>query len=249
MVAKKNKTKWIIKTSGEVSYEVNEGEKVAMGRLLARVKPKVVESFNLAQFFGKLGTEKLEQLNQNFKNTWVNSGDLLCLTGGLFPKKICFPMSGNFLEIDEFGNLKIERIEEEEKEIKAPVKSKVSKIEPEKIVLDFEAIEVSGEGIVEGKAWGSGEIKIINDIRELKSSLKGEVLFSHNVDRPFLLKAEVVGVTAIVTDVEVELEEVSLGLPMLKLTKEAWGEVMKYKGKQASVLVNSRVGRLLIVLE
>ncbi|HOR02049.1 MAG TPA: hypothetical protein PKZ92_02210 [Candidatus Woesebacteria bacterium] len=249
MVVKKNKTKWIIKTIGEVSHEVSEGEKVTVGKLLAWVKPKVVESFSLAQFFGKLSTEKLEQLNQNFKNSWVNSGDLLCLTGGLFPKKICFPMSGNFLEIDEFGNLKIERVEDEEKEIKAPVKSKVSKIEPEKIVLDFEAIEVSGEGIIEGKAWGNGEIKIIDDIRELKSSLKGEVLFSHNIDRPFLLKAEVVGVTAIVTDTEVKSGEIDLGLPMLKLTKETWKEVMRYKGKQASVLVNSRVGRLLIVLE
>lgn len=115
--------------------------------------------------------------------------------------------------------------------------------------MDFEAIEVSGEGIIEGKAWGNGEIKIIDDIRELKSSLKGEVLFSHNIDRPFLLKAEVVGVTAIVTDTEVKSGEIDLGLPMLKLTKETWKEVMRYKGKQASVLVNSRVGRLLIVLE
>jgi len=56
-------------------------------------------------------------------------------------------------------------------------------------------------------------------------------------------------VTAIVTDTEVKSGEIDLGLPMLKLTKETWKEVMRYKGKQASVLVNSRVGRLLIVLE
>ncbi|HNZ84671.1 MAG TPA: hypothetical protein PKH59_02290, partial [Candidatus Woesebacteria bacterium] len=81
----KNKTKWIIRTVGEVSYEVSEGDRVVAGKLLAKVKPKVVESFNFAQFFGKLDGEKLEQLNQSFKNSWVNSGDLLCLTGGLFP--------------------------------------------------------------------------------------------------------------------------------------------------------------------
>jgi len=245
----KNKTKWIIRTVGEVSYEVSEGDRVVAGKLLARVKPKVVESFNFAQFFGKLDGEKLEQLNQSFKNSWVNSGDLLCLTGGLFPKKICFPMSGSFLEIDEFGNLKIERIEEEEKEIKSPVKGKVSKIEPEKIVLDFEAVELGGEGIVEGKAWGSGEIKVVDDIRELKSCLRGEVLFTHNVSRPFLLKAEVVGITAVVTEGEIKPGEVDLGLPVLRLTGEVWKEAMKFKGKKVNVLVNSRVGRLLIVLE
>ena len=42
MVVKKNKTKWIIKTIGEVSHEVSEGEKVTVGKLLAWVKPKVV---------------------------------------------------------------------------------------------------------------------------------------------------------------------------------------------------------------
>ena len=51
------------------------------------------------------------------------------------------------------------------------------------------------------------------------------------------------------TALAAELLEIDLGLPMLKLTKETWKEVMRYKGKQASVLVNSRVGRLLIVLE
>ncbi len=234
---------------GEVSYSVSEGGRVVVGDLLAKVKPKVVESFNLARFFGRLDTEKLKELNQNFKDTWVNSGELLCLTGGLFPKKICFPMSGNFLGIDEFGNLKIERMEDVEIEVKSPVISRVFKIEPEKIILEFEAVEFKGEGIVEGKAWGSGEIKIINETRDLKSDLRGEILFTNNLTRSFLLKAEVVGITAVVTKENIGPDEINLNLPVLKLDDKSWKGIMKYKGKKINILVNSRVGRLLIVLE
>ena len=46
-----------------MSYEVSEGDRVVAGKLLARVKPKVVESFNFAQFFGKLDVDKMDSVN------------------------------------------------------------------------------------------------------------------------------------------------------------------------------------------
>lgn len=228
---------------------VKEGDSVLAGEVLARLKSQITETFNFSSFFGKLGKNKLDELNEKFKHSWVNTGDLLCLTGGVFPKKICFPMSGNFLEVDEFGTLKIERIDGEEKEIKAPVNSKVVKIEDGKIVLEFEAQEIVGEGIVEGKSWGRGIIRLIDEMKDLNSSLGGGVLFTNNLSRPFLLKAEVVGIAAIVTNKEVKADEINTELPVLKLDDSAWTEVMKYKERKVSMLVNSRVGRLLIVLE
>jgi hypothetical protein len=243
------KTKWIIKVSGEVNFLVKQGEEVDNGQLLARLKSKLVESFNFSDFFGKLGQEKLEELNEKFKNTWVNSGELLCLTGGIFPNKICFPMSGNFLEIDEFGNLKIEKIEDKEKEIKAPVDSKIIKIEDDKIVLEFEAQEFKGEGIVEGKSWGKGVIRVINEMKDLSSLLEGSILFTDNSSKSFLLKAEVVGINAVVTNKPVDIDDIRIGLPFLKLDDDAWVELMKHEGEEKSILVNSRVGRLLMVLE
>jgi len=244
---KKIKAKWIIRVTGEVKFLVKNGEKVSRGQLIAKVKPKVIESFNFSNFLGKMSQENLEKLNEKFKSTWVNNGDLICLTGGVFPKKICFPMSGNFLGIDEFGNLKIEKVEEREKEIIAPVSSKVSKIEEDKIILEFEAREFKGEGLIEGKSWGRGLIKEINDIKELSSSIDGSVLFTNNLSKTFLLKAEVVGVTAVVTKLEFD-SEMAVNLPVLKINLNDWGELVN-TSKERSILVNSRVGRLLMVLE
>ncbi len=246
---KKTKTKWIIKIVGEVKFLVKQGEKVSEGQVVAKVKGKIIESFNFSSFFGKMSQDNLEKLNEKFKNTWVNNGDLVCLTGGIFPKKICFPMSGNFLGIDEFGNLKIERIEDEEKEIKAPVASTVSKIEEDKVVLEFEAKEFKGEGIVEGKSWGKGKINEINDLKDLTPVINGGILFTNNLSKTFLLKAEVVGVSAVVTKMSVNIEEIESNLPVLKITMEDWDELMKTGDKERSILVNSRVGRLLIVIE
>lgn len=244
---KKTKTKWIIKVSGEVKFLVKSGEKVKRGQVLARIKGKVIESFNFSSFFGKMGQENLGKLNERFKSTWVNSGDLVCLTGGVFPKKICFPMSGNFLGIDEFGNLKIERLEDGEREILAPVDSKVSKIEKDRIILEFEAKEFKGEGLIEGKSWGRGKIREINEVKDLTSLINGQILFTSNLSRSFLLKAEVVGVVAVVTRVLVA-EEININLPILRVESNDWSELMKVEGEK-SVLVNSRAGRLLVVLE
>ena len=244
---KRTKTKWIIKVNGEVKFLVKTGEKVLRDQVIAKVRPRVIESFNFSSFLGKMDANKLAQLNERFKNTWVNNGDLVCLTGGVFPKKICFPMSGNFLGIDEFGNLKIEKTEDIEKDVVAPVESKVLKIEDDKIVLEFLAKEFKGEGVIEGKSWGRGQVKEINDVKDLSSVIGGGILFTNNLSRTFLLKAEVVGAMAVVTKMSIE-GEVDTSLPILKIGSDDWDELMK-TSEEISMLVNSRLGRLLMVLE
>lgn len=243
------KTKWIIKISGEANFLVKEGDMVVLGELLAKVKPKEIESFNFSQFFGKLSESKLKDMNQKFKNSWVNSGDLLCLTGGIFPNKLCFPMSGNFLEIDEFGNLRIEKIDTQEKEIVSPINSKVIKIEDDKIILEFEAQEFKGEGKIEGKSWGNAWIMIIDENKDLNSEMYGGILFTNNLSRSFLLKAEVVGIVGVVTNQEIGIELINSDLPLLKLDDDDWDNLMKHKGQKRRMLLNSRVGRLLMVVE
>ncbi|MCW1948958.1 MAG: hypothetical protein KIH89_000700 [Candidatus Shapirobacteria bacterium] len=244
---KKIKAKWIIKVSGEVKFLVKNGEKVSRGQVVAKIKPKIIESFNFSEFLGKMSQDSLDKLNEKFKNTWVNNGDLVCLTGGVFPKKICFPMSGNFLGIDEFGNLKIEKVEDKEKEILSPVESSVLKIEEDKIILEFEAKEFKGEGLVEGKSWSRGEIGEINNLKDLSSTIDGGILFTNNLSKAFLLKAEVVGAVAVVTKTELS-ESIDVNLPVLKIIPDDWDELLSISGEK-SILINSRVGRLLMVLE
>jgi len=243
----KIKAKWIIKLPSGAKILVKMGDTVGIMEKLAEVESKKIESFNFSQFLGKLDAGKLAELNQKFRNNWVNSGELMCLVGGIFPNKICFPMSGNFLEIDEFGNLKIEKTDEEKKDVLSPVEAKVIKIEDDKITLEFGAKEFKGTGLVEGKAWGEGEIRIINDVKELNSQLKGSILFTNNLDKTFLLKAEVIGITAVVANID---GEVDTELPILKLEEGEWKELVDdLKNKKEKMLINSRLGRLLLVVE
>ncbi|MFA5749687.1 MAG: hypothetical protein WC895_00495 [Candidatus Shapirobacteria bacterium] len=245
----KIRAKWIIKMSNENDVLIKVGTIVKSGEKLAMMITKKIESFNFSQFLGKLSADTLVGLNLKFKNNWVNSGELMCLVGGVFPNKICFPMSGNFLEIDEFGNLKIEKVDDKKREVLAPVDSKVIKIEEDKIVLEFGAHEFKGIGLVEGKAWGEGKIKIIDEAKDLNFGLKGSVLFTKNLNKTFLLKAEVIGVMAVVTNVGDE-GEIETELPVLKLEEKEWSELINdFKDKPEKMLVNSRLGRLLLVVE
>ena len=225
------------------------GEKVVENQVVVMTDSRKIESINLSNFFGKFNSNKIDQLNQKLKGVWVNSGELMCLAGGVFPKKICFPMSGNFLEIDEFGLLKIEIKEDKQREIKAPIESMVSKVEADKLTLEFKAREFKGKGLVEGKSWGEGNLEVINETRDLTSKFKNNILLTQNLTNNFLLKAEVVGVVGIVTDSEINEEELITGLPLLQLNKELWGELLKYGGTCKKMLVNSRLERLLLVLE
>lgn len=248
MMKKKVKTKWGINVAGEAELLVKVGDKVAEGQVLARVKDKKVSSFNFSGFLGKMQPEKITALNEKFTNNWVDTGELICMTGGIFPSKICFPMKGKFLGLDEMGVLRIEQVEELEREILSPVNSKVAKIEEGKISLEFEVDEFKGEGLVEGKVWGKGEIKIINEVKNLTSGLKGGMLFTKNLSKTFLLKAEVVGILGVVTNQRGD-DDLLTGLPVLFLNEAEWKELIKHEGENRNLLLNSRAGRLLMVLE
>lgn len=245
----KIKAKWVIRlpVGGEVLIKLNEV--VEEGQKVAVAEVKKIESFNYSHIFNKLGTDKLVGLNEKFKESQVGEGDLICTTGGLFSlSKVCFPISGSFLEIDEFGNLRIEIKEEKKRDILVPVKSKVSKIEPEKIVLDFWAREFNGEGLVEGKVWGTAEVKLINKVNQLNFGLEGKLLFTDNLDPSFLLKAEVVGVVGVVTNLK--NEDLKTKMPVICLKDEDWQELFKnFLKKEYKFLLNSRLGRLLLVIE
>lgn len=243
----KIKTKWTIKLPLKSNILVKVGDVVARDQVLAVSDNTEVKNYNYALVFRDIEIEKIIELNSKFKNELVNQGDLFCIKSGFFKKKICFPDSGKFLELNEFGNLKIEIVLGSKKEIKSPVRSKVSKIEDGKLVLDFWVREFNGESLVEGKAWGDGELTIINTLDKLGPSLDGKILFTNNLETTFLLKAEVVGVVGIVTNKKVD--EVKLKLPVLYLNDDIWQDLFKTKTTDNRFLLNSIMGRLLMVLE
>jgi len=247
LMRKKVKAKWGINILGNGKFLVKQGEDVLRGHVLVKIKDKKIQSFDFSGFLGKLSQLKLEELNNKFSDSWINNGELICLSGGIFPSKICFPMSGRFIGLDEFGILKIEEESENEREVLSPVNSKVLKIEKDKISLGFEVYEFKGEGLVGGKVWAKGKIEVLNKTNDLDFNLKGGLLFTDNLSRTFLLKAEVVGINGIVTNVK--NEDITTDLPTLFLDDKEWQNLFKSEGKTENFLLNSRLGRLLMVVE
>jgi hypothetical protein len=85
-------------------------------------------------------------------------------------------------------------------------------------------------------------------LKDLTAEIDGQILFTKNLSRTFLLKAEVVGAAAVVTNASVS-EDLTVDLPILKMDLANWDELLSLRGKVRDILVNSRVGRLLVVIE
>ena len=64
------------------------------------------------------------------------------------------------------------------------------------------------------------------------------------------MKAQVVGVKAVVAKDNEEIKEVDINLPVLRLEKQVWDDFMgENAGKTKKMLVNAKMDKLLIVLE
>ena len=118
------------------------------------------------------------------------------------------------------------------------------------MVLEFNAREYKGKGLNGLKAWGEGEIKIIDDIKFLNYQMDGNVLFTTKIEKSFLLKAKVMGVRAIVVLENEKNKEIEIDLPVLELSEQVWKDFIKENlGKNKKMLVNSKMDKLLLVLE
>ena len=245
----KDRGTWTIKIPPNAKVLVEVGDKVETGQKLAVFNSHKVETFNYSGNLAKISEEKREELNAFFKEKMVQAGELFYKVG-IFKNKICFPLTGICLGFDEFKNLKIERIEDEQREVFSPIEAKVEKIEEGKMALQFKAKEYDGKGLNGLKAWGEGEVKIIDDIKFLDYELEGNILFTNNLNKSFLLKAQVVGIRAVVVLDNEEIKELDINLPVLRLEKSVWDEFMEENtGKMKKILVNAKMDIMLIVLE
>lgn len=242
----------MVKIPSESQVLVKEHEYVSKGDSLIVMSSETTKSYDMSVFLTKVSPQKIEELKISLENRVVKEGDLLYETGGMFSKKIFAPCSGVFKKIDEFYNVQFLVKEDSKKDIVSPVKSRVSKIEEEKIVLEFDAVEFSGEPVVEGKVWGETNFDQVDKMNELNSRFSGRVIMTERFNQAFALKAEVVGVVAIVTKMKKEeIENLDISLPVLSVNDEEWGELSNFRSldEKKQVLLNSKLGRLLMVVE
>lgn len=136
------------------------------------------------------------------------------------------------------------------KEVRSPVNALVVKISEEKIVLEFEAVEFKGDGVVDGKVWGESDFEIVNEINKINFEYNGKVVLTEEISQSFLTKAQVLGVVAIITvKNDFNFAKINTSLPILVLDKTEWSKLKEYGGKNRQLLINTKLERLLIVIE
>jgi len=245
--------KWLINIGERGNLLVKSGTKVVEGEILAKSVLEEIVPINVKKYWdGKNENEKLEILN-NWKDKKWQAGEVILTEGKMFGvKKILAPGEGRILTVDEFGTLMF-AIEGEMREIKSPVAAKLVKGEKDKISLEFKANEYLGKGLVLGKIWAEMDNRCWEKSYEIGCFLAEKIILVGKVDNYFWEKAQAVGVAGVVCQVNENDEEVELGIdiPVLGLEEKEW-QILKndLKDKQdVRVLLNSKSGRLLVVLE
>jgi hypothetical protein len=84
---------------------------------------------------------------------------------------------------------------------------------------------------------------------ELNSKMEGKVVAVERLDDLWLIKAAVVGVSAVVTqEWKMDDEEsVEINIPVVKLGKKEWEKLKAETEVEKTILVNSELNRLLVV--
>ena len=246
----KVRAKWVVKIPEGSRVLVKEGDKVEKGDKLLVLDLQETKYVDLSSVFTRISKDKLNEMNEKWLGVVIKEGDLLCETGGVFSRKIMSPYEGVVGGIDEFFNMRVDIKLGGSKDVHSPVAAKVSKVEKEKLVLAFEAVEYEGRGIVEGRVWGDGIVKVEN-LSELNVFLKNKFVVIPQVTQSLITKADVMGVAGLIVIDEGDKSSIEAGRvdePVLALSREKVESVMdNYIGKDVQILMNSKVGRLLFV--
>lgn len=256
MTLSKIKAKWVVRIPEEnIKVTVKEGSEVKEGDVLAVLKSAVIETFDASYLLSRLSKDNLGRMIDTWQGKKVAEGEVLFAGEGLFSKKVYSPIEGIFNGVDEFGNLLYEIEREEKREILSPVKAKISKIEKEKITMEFRALEIKGEGLGGERTWGDSNFEMITKIGDINSELAGKVILMPELSPAGIIKAEVVGVSGVVTLASDKnqdiLEGTGVNLPILALDSTEWKKVEALKDQNCCyrMLLNPRMGRVLLVVE
>jgi hypothetical protein len=245
--------KWLINIGERGKLLVKPGAKISEGEVLAKSVLEEIVPIDVKKFWdSKNESEKLEILESWKERKW-QGGEIILTWGKMFGvNKILAPGVGRILTVDEFGTLMF-AIEGEVREIKSPVAAKLTKGEKDKITLEFRANEYLGKGLVLGKIWAEMDNRCWEKSFEIGCFLSEKVILVGEVDNYFWEKAQAVGVAGVICQIDENDEEVELGVevPVLGLVEKEWQALKNdLKDKQnARVLLNSKSGRLLLVLE
>ena len=244
---RKVKTKWVIGLEKGTILKVRPGDRVERGTVLAILEKKNKISVPMVGLVSRLGKERLSEKLKGEEGKKVKKGEVMFKLPGFLGKKIFWPETGKFLGIDEFANFIFEEEKKEKDEVLSPVTARVEEVGSDKMVLSFRAIEFRGRPVVETKIWCESNLEETETLVDLDCSDEAGLVFRQSLDEVFLAKAEVMSVAGVVS--MESADEVEVNLPVLFLSKKDWESLAgMMDGTKKQMLLNTRVGRLLVVV-
>jgi hypothetical protein len=250
-MSKKVKTKWIVAIPEGAKVVVTVGEEVEAGRDLLEIDESNENMINVAGRIGRLGSADKKKLGKMLPGMIISKGQVVFETGGMFSKKVSFPISGEVIKLDEFENLHFKEIISIQRKVSCPVKAKVVKNDGQSLEMEFRAVEYVGRGVNEGKSWGVNGIGYASEITDLSAEDGGKIVLTEKLDRAWLMKAEVIGVMGVVIiDIggEGKDDKIDFKLPILAVEEKEWKELREHAGEENRAMVNAAGGRLLLVV-
>ena len=224
---------------GEVLVE--EKEKVAVGKILARVSRRTLVEVDLANLLGVSG-KKLSACLRVGPGSLVSAGEVVAYSGFLKKKKAVSPVLG---KVEEFlegeGILRIAAVEKP-REIFSPVAAKIAKIEKDFLVLEFPAVVLPACVSFGRSGWGTLTVGA-SDFFLLSRELKEKILLVEKITPVILVKLEALGAVGAVTKEggikdKNDKEEEEMGI--LVLEEKDFEKAKNYTGKRAKVEVGEK---------
>jgi len=245
------KAKWVVKIPVESKVLVKKGQELSEGETLIKSSLGHILSVDLDKFLKDKDREERKEIVESLKERIWEKGEVMLSKGSfLKKKKLLSPEKGRVLGLDEFGDMRF-GVFGEERKIMSPVKSVCLGEKEGKLELEFKAREYKGEAIVMGKTWGRMLPRVVKRLVDLDNDCEGSIIMVEKVDEYFWKKAEAIGVEGVVLKKEEELQ-FETSIPVMALSDFEWlaleGE-LENKDEMRRALLNSKAGRLLLVLE
>lgn len=248
---KKVKASWIISIPYGAVLKVKKNEKVTCGQVLFE---GTIENEKVVSMQGQLkglSADIIKEINTVNNQKDLKIGDVIYESKGWFSKKITSPENGKFGVIDELLNLHLVVGSEKRRGI-SPTEAVVGEITEDELKLEFMAEEYLGRGLNTNKVWVSNGFKKIHNITDINFDCKDRIIIVEKLDETTRLKAEVVGVGAVIVldeNNETEDARINFKIPGLAVSREIYDQLLGQVGQVGvRALVNGNSGRLLLVV-
>ena len=248
---KKVKASWIISLPYAAVLKVKKGEKVTLGQVLFEGVTEIEKVVAMQNQLKGLTNDAIKEINSKNNQKDFQQGDVILESKGWFSHKITSPENGKFAGIDELLNLHL-IVGSEKWRVTSPTEAVVGLITEDELKLEFMAQEYLGRGLNTTKGWVSNGFKKINTLSDINFDCKDRIILVEKLADTIRLKAEVVGVGAVIVLDENNQEgdvRINFKIPGLAVCQEVYDELLEQVGQvDVRALVNGNSGRLLLVV-